>query len=172
MAAGAVSAAVITTPAVDSVARGAEHAAEALEAGAQAAVEQDQAKRHRADDIGRSTSSKMMPPGPILAGQHANEQEGEQQRGAEPQRDQARHDAEQHQQRGQQQRQADRVERLHRRSLPNFLLAAGRKAMINRGRRQVNAKAARRSDSGFRRGPSKPDLVAALEREDLARFVG
>ncbi len=96
----------------------AEHVAEGLEPGAQAAVEQDQAERHRAHRIGHLDVVEDDAAGAGFAGQHADQQEREQQRRAEPQRDQARHDAGQHQQRAQQQREADCVERLHRRSLP------------------------------------------------------
>ena len=53
-AAGAVSAAVRRTPSVDKRTGRAEHVAEGLEAGAQAAVEQDQAERDRAHGIGQS----------------------------------------------------------------------------------------------------------------------
>ena len=110
IAAGAVSAAVRTTPNVDKRAGRTQHVAEGLEAGAQAAVEQDQAERHGADGVGHLDVVEDDAAGAGFAGQHADQQEGEQQRRAEPQRDQARQDAEQHQQRAQQQRKTDCVE--------------------------------------------------------------
>ena len=112
-AAGAVSTAESKTPAVASVLAGREHAAECLQAGAQAAVEQDQRQRHRADGISHLHVIELDAARPRLPCQHADKEEDEQQRRAEPQRDQARHDAGDHQQRAEQDGKADCVKRGH-----------------------------------------------------------
>ena len=109
-----MSAAVTKTPTVASSAGRPDHVAEGLEAGAQAAVEQDQAERHRADGVGRLHVVELEAERARLARQHADEQEHQQQRRAEAQRDQARQDAGQHQQRAEQDAEADGVERGHR----------------------------------------------------------
>jgi hypothetical protein len=73
-----------------------EHAADIGKARAQAAVEQDQRERHGADQIGGSVIVEHDMSGSVLAREHADHQEHEQQRRAEAQRKQARQDARQH----------------------------------------------------------------------------
>ena len=117
-ATGAVSAAVSSTPTVASVTAGPEHAAEGRKARAQAAVEQDQRERDRADQVGRAHVVELDAARPGLARQHAEDEEHQQQRRAEAQRDEARQDARQHEQRAEQNAEADGVERGHGRVDP------------------------------------------------------
>ena len=106
-ATGAVSAAVINTPTVARSAGGREHVAECRKPRAQAAVEQDQAERHGADGIGQPHVVELDAADAGFAGQHADQEEDQQQRRAEAQRDQARHDAGQHQHGAEQDGDAD-----------------------------------------------------------------
>ena len=75
IAAGAVSAAVTTTPTRRQRAGRRQHVAEGLEPGAQAAVEQDQAERHRAHGVGQLDIVEDDAAGAGFAGQHADHQE-------------------------------------------------------------------------------------------------
>ena len=89
------------------------HGADMLKARAQAAVEQDQGERDRADQIGRAHVVELQPAGSGIARQHADDEEHQQQRRAEPQRQQTGEDAG-HDERGtQQNRDTDLVERSH-----------------------------------------------------------
>ncbi len=73
------------------------HAAEGREPGAQAAVEQDQRQRHRTDQIGGVHVVETQSAGSGFAGEHADEQEEQQQGRAEAQREQARQNTGHHQ---------------------------------------------------------------------------
>ena len=90
-----------------------QHAAERGEAGAQAAIEQNERERDRADHIGRVHVVELNAAWTALAREHANDQEHEQQRGSEAHGHQARHDAGQHQERAEQNANADCVESGH-----------------------------------------------------------
>jgi len=90
-----------------------QHGADALKPGFQAAVEQDQRQRHRPHQIGGADVVELQPAGAGIARQHADQQEYQQQRRAEPQREQARQDSGHHQNRAEKDRYADRVERRH-----------------------------------------------------------
>ena len=74
-----------------------QHRANALKPGLQAAIEQDQGQRHRAHQIGGADVVEPQLAGTGIAGQHADEQEHQQQRRAEAQREQARQNAGHHQ---------------------------------------------------------------------------
>ena len=98
-ATGAVSAAVSNTPSVASTTDGREHAAKGRKARAQAAVEQDQGERDRADEIGGADVVELEAAGPGFAREHAEDEEYQQQRRAKAQRHQARQNAREHQER-------------------------------------------------------------------------
>ena len=70
-----------------------QHAAEGGKPGAQTAVEQDQGQRDRADRVGELHVVEADAAGPGFSGQHADQNEDQQQRGAEAQRHQTRQDA-------------------------------------------------------------------------------
>ena len=131
-ATGAVSAAVIRTPTVASRPAGASTLRKVAKPGAQAAVEQDQAERHRADRVGEPHVVELDAADAGFAGQHADQQEDQQQRRAEAQRDQARHDAGQHQHGAEQDGDADGVESMPSRALHiNLWRRQGRNAIFN-----------------------------------------
>ena len=90
-----------------------QHRADTLKPGPQAAIEQDQRQRHRPHQIGGADVVEPQLAGTGIAGQHADEQEYQQQRGAEAQREQARQNAGHHQDRAKQNGYADRIERSH-----------------------------------------------------------
>ncbi len=92
-------------------------AAEGRKPRAQAAVEQDQRQRHRADQVGRVDVIERDPAGTGFAGEHADQEEHQQQRRTEPQGDEARQDAGQHQQCAEHDGKAYGIERCHR-SIP------------------------------------------------------
>ncbi len=92
---------------------GREHGADAGKARPQAAVEQDQRQRHRADQIGGADVVELELPGTGIARQHADHEEDEQQGRAEAQRKQARQDTGHHQDGAEQYGEADRVEGGH-----------------------------------------------------------
>ena len=117
MATGAVISAVIEHADGRQRERRRQHAAEAGKARTQAAVEQDQRQRDRADQVGGADIVELEAAGPALAGQHADDQEHQQQRRAEAQRDQTRQDAGEHQQAAEQDGDADGVEQGHRANL-------------------------------------------------------
>src|SRR5262249_166016 len=98
--------------------RRAEHVAEGCEPGAQAPVEQNQRERHRPHDVRAADVGEHDHARSGLAGEHAHEQEHEQERRAEAHGDEARQDAGEHQQRAEQNAEADRVEGAHRDSFP------------------------------------------------------
>jgi hypothetical protein len=93
--------------------RGRQHRANALKPRSQAAVEQDQRQRHRAHQIGGAHVVEPQLARAGIAGQHADEQEHQQQRRAEAQRQQARQNAGHHQNRAEKNGYADRIERGH-----------------------------------------------------------
>ena len=95
---------VISTPTVASVTAGASTLRKVAEARAQAAVEQDQRQRDRADGVGGRDVVEHDAAGAALARQHADDEEHQQQRRAEAQRDQARQNAGQDQQAAEQDR--------------------------------------------------------------------
>jgi hypothetical protein len=72
----------------------------ALQAGAHAAVEQDHRQRRGPRQIGQPVIVEDDAAGSVLAGQHADHQEHQQQRHAEARRDHGRQDAEHEQQTG------------------------------------------------------------------------
>ncbi len=90
-----------------------EQAAIGGEARAQAAVEQDDAERQRADKVGEAIIGKSEPARPILARQHADAEEDQQHGGAEARRDQARQDAGDDERGAQQQDGIGGVDRVH-----------------------------------------------------------
>ena len=90
-----------------------QHDTDALKLGSQAAVEQDQRQRHRSHQIGGADVIEGELARAGVAGQHADEQEHQQQRRPEAQREQARQDARHHQNGAQKDGDADRVERSH-----------------------------------------------------------
>ena len=90
-----------------------QHAAKGGKPRAQAAVEQDQRQRDRADHVGRAHVVELDAARPPFAREHPDDQEHEQQRRAEAHRHQARHDAGQDQESAQQNADADGVERGH-----------------------------------------------------------
>jgi hypothetical protein len=89
------------------------NAAKRGETRAQPAVEQDQRQRDRAHDIGHPHVVEFDAARSLLARQHADDQEDQQQRRPEPQGDQAGQDAGQHQERADQDAETDGVERSH-----------------------------------------------------------
>ena len=91
--------------------RGRQHAAEGRQPGTQAAVEQDQGQRDRADQIGHPHVVELDAARSGLAREHADDQEHQQQRGPETGRNQTGHDAGQDQQRTEQNADAERVEK-------------------------------------------------------------
>ncbi|MGX1168116.1 hypothetical protein AB7M16_004382 [Bradyrhizobium sp. USDA 372] len=90
-----------------------EHGADAGKARAQAAVEQDQGERDGADQIGGADVVELELTGAGIAGEHADDQEDEQQRRAEAQRKQAREDAGHDEDGAEQYGQTDGVEGSH-----------------------------------------------------------
>ena len=109
-------------------ARRGEHIAERREPRTQPAVEQDQGERHRPDRIGQPHVVELDAADAGFAGQHADQEEHEQQRRAEAQRHQTRHNAGEHQHGAEQDGDADCVDRCHD-ALP--LLLKGRWAQRN-----------------------------------------
>ncbi len=93
--------------------RGSQHRADALKPRSQTAIEQDQRQRHRAHQIGGADVVEPQLPRAGVAGDHADEQEHQQQRRAEPQRQQARQNAGHYQNRAEKNGYADRIERGH-----------------------------------------------------------
>ena len=91
-----------------------DHIAERLEPGAQATVEKNEAECHRPDRVGELDIVEPDAEWPGFAGQHAHDQERQQQWRPEPHCKQAREDAGQHQQRAEQNADTDRIEQHHR----------------------------------------------------------
>ena len=89
---------------------GREHGADAGKARLQAAVEQDQGQRHRADQIGRADVVELELAGTRITRQHADREEDQQQRRAEAQREQARQDTGHDEDGAEQNGDAERVE--------------------------------------------------------------
>ena len=77
--------------------RGDEHAAEGREPGPEPAVEEDHRKRPRSHEIGHAVVVEADAARPVLAGEHADDEEDQEQRGAEARGDQAGEDADQNQ---------------------------------------------------------------------------
>ncbi|MEY9419899.1 hypothetical protein ABIF69_006341 [Bradyrhizobium japonicum] len=92
---------------------GREHGADAGKARLQAAVEQDQGERHRADQIGGADVVELKLPGAGIAREHADGEEDEQQGRAEAQSKQARQDTGHDEDGAEQYGEADRVEGSH-----------------------------------------------------------
>ncbi len=90
-----------------------ENAAECGQPGTQTAIEQDQGERDGADQIGGPHIVELDAAGTGFAGQHADRQKHQQQRGAKPQRHKARQDARKHQCRAQQNCQTYSIENGH-----------------------------------------------------------
>ena len=90
--------------------RGRQHGAVALEARAQAAIEQDQRQRDRADQIGGTDVLEFDMTGAGITREHADDEEHQQQRRAEAQGQQARQDAGHDQDRAKEDGNADGVE--------------------------------------------------------------
>ena len=91
--------------------------AEGRKACAQSAIEQNKGQRDRADGIGDADVIELDAARSVLASQHANQKEDQQQRRPEAHRDQARQDAGEHQQAAEQYDEAYAVERTHRANL-------------------------------------------------------
>ena len=87
--------------------RRAEHQPERRDPRAQAAVEQDQRQGDRADEVGEAEVGEADAERAVLAGDHADHEEDEQQRSAEPRRQQAGQDPDQHQGGAEQDGEAD-----------------------------------------------------------------
>src|SRR5262245_25778701 len=115
-ATGAVRIAVMRTPTVARVTAGARTLRKVTKR-VQAAVEQDEGQRDRTDRIGDTDVIELDTAGPVFAGQHADQEEDQQQGRAKAHRDQARQDAGEHQQAAQQNDEAYIVERTHRANL-------------------------------------------------------
>ncbi len=90
-----------------------QHAAKGGKPRAQAAVEQDQRQRDRADHVGRAHVVELDAARTSFTREHPDDQEHEQQRRSEAHCHQARHDAGQDQESAQQNADADGVERRH-----------------------------------------------------------
>ncbi len=110
---GTVSAAVSRTPTVASTSEGASALRNVAQPRAQAAVEQDQGERHRADQIGRTDVIELDPAGSGFAGQHADQEKDQQQGSAEAQGNKTRQDAGQHQECREHDGETDGVECCH-----------------------------------------------------------
>ena len=96
MAAGAVSAAVTSTPTVASMPAGPITLRKVWKRVRSPPSKRIEAERHRAHHVGERHIVEPDAERPRLAGQHAHQQEGEQQRRPETQRNEARQDAGQH----------------------------------------------------------------------------
>ena len=134
-----MTAAVTSTPAVASDQRRPEHAAEDREPRPQAAVEEDDRERDRADEVGDRVVVEGDAARPVLAGEHADDEEDEEQRRPEARRDQAREDAEHDQRRADEDGGVDEVD-------------AGQ---VRRSWRMRGAGAGMRTTMAFRAGTGK-----------------